>query len=304
MKLSGIFKAEYFFRPEQLYKRIIGANQFPKNVGDSVVCKLPWNYQLKIKDDDIGKSILTLGLYDLVVSEAIARLSLKATDGSVLIDAGANIGHMSSIMDRFAPRQLPIHVFEPHPGINKELTANVELWKKPTRVKIHAKALADEIGTCDFYLPNSFSSNHGLGFINTSTNQHLVKDSKVLTQVEKTTLDSILNEEVFLMKIDTEGSELSVLKGAKNLINSKKIKNIIFEDHEQYPSPMMKFLEDNGFKLYSLQRSFFSLRLVSANQSRRETWEPNSFLATILNEEDINSIFQASGWRCLKNELD
>ena len=257
MKLSGIFKAEYFFRPNQLLKRVVGKNQFPQNQGESITHTLPWNYNLNIKNDDIGKSILTLGLYDLVVSEAISRLSAKASPGTIVIDAGANIGHMSSIMDKFSPKDLTIHVFEPHPEINKQLLANIEKWPKPQRINIHKTALADEVGTCDFYLPNSFANNHGLGFINTSTNQHLVKDSKILTQVEKTTLDSIFTENIYLIKIDTEGSELSVLKGARNLLKDKKIKNIIFEDHEQYPSPMMSFLEESGFKLYSLQRGFF-----------------------------------------------
>lgn len=285
-------KAEYVFRPKQLLRRF---SSEPR--GAEEVCFLPWNYRLKIKPlDNIGKAVWNLGLYDLVVSEALARIAAVAPKDSLLIDAGANIGHMSSILDCFSPSSCQVYSYEPHPLVFKQLTENINLWPLKNKTKAVNKALSECIGNCDFFVPAGFDDNQGLGFIASQANAHLMENAQKLAKVEMTTLDGeYAGKDIHLMKIDTEGSELLVLKGAQQLINQKKIKNIVFEDHELYPTPLTKFLESNGFTLFALQRGLFGPKIAAANQNRKETWEPNSFLAT-LQPEIINQIMTKKGW--------
>lgn len=294
--LERINKAEYIFRPGQLLKRL----SFVQSNNTEEICDLPWNYKLKIKtQDNIGRAVWNLGLYDLIVSEVLARLSQTAPKHSIMIDAGANIGHMSSIMDCFSPESSRLFSYEPHPVVYQQLIANIKLW--PTQNKTHPvnKALSETKGECDFFTPAGFNENQGLGFIASKANEHLINQSERLAKVEMTTLDEEHNEKtIHLIKIDTEGSELLVLKGAQKLLNEKRIHNIVFEDHELYPTALTTFLEKNGFTLFALQRALLGPKLAPAHQNRKETWEPNSFLATLYPSE-ISKIIGKKGWIAL-----
>jgi FkbM family methyltransferase len=295
MNFTTAIKAEYIYRPTQLLKRLFNNKKnFNKN------CILPWDYKLNVKEDNIGKAINQLGLYDLVVSEVLSRISGLASSGDLLVDAGANIGHMSSILDCYGAKDSFVHAFEPHPEVFLQLKSNSELWPSKKRLYLHQLALSENEGWCDFHLPAGFDKNQGLGFISTSANEHLLKSSTVLTKVEMTTLDKMFQDKnIFLMKIDTEGSELAVLKGAKGLIENQKLRNIVFEDHQLYPTPIMTYLESKGFTLFSIQRSLSGPVIKKASESKAETWEPNSFLAT-LEPNFILEIFSKTGWNVLR----
>lgn len=285
-------KAEYVFRPKQLFRRLSSESNKAEEI-----CDLPWKYKLKIKtQDNIGKAVWSLGLYDLIVSETLARISQVTPVGSILIDAGANIGHMSSIMDCFSPSGSQVFSYEPHPLVYKQLTENINLWPAKNKTKGVNKALSELKGECDFFIPTGFDENQGLGFIASDANAHLMGTAQKLAKVEMTTLDDeYADKDIHLMKIDTEGSELMVLKGGQKLMNQKKIHNIVFEDHELYPTPLTKFLESNGFTLFALQRGLLGPRIAPASQNRKETWEPNSFLAT-LHSESISQVMEKKGW--------
>lgn len=289
-----INKAEYVFRPRQLLKR------FSPPVKDEEICHLPWSYDLKVRtQDNIGKAVWNLGLYDLVVSEALARIAQTTPAGSILIDAGANIGHMSSIMDCFSPDGTDLFSYEPHPAIFKQLVENIERWPSRNKTKPINKALSEASGDCDFFIPSGFSGNQGLGFIASSSNERLIKSSEKLARVAMTTLDQEhLSKSIHLMKVDTEGSELLVLKGAQKLLVEKRIHNIVFEDHDLYPTPLMTFLESHGFTIFSLQRGLLGPKITSGRENKKETWEPNSFLAT-LRPGEVSFLMSKKGWLSL-----
>jgi FkbM family methyltransferase len=285
-------KAEYVFRPQQLFKRLMSGSKQQEEI-----CKLPWGHDLKVKvQDNIGKAVLNLGVYDLVVSETLARIAKLAPKDSILVDAGANIGHMSSILNFFSPITNKIFSYEPHPLVFKQLSENINYWSSKNKSIAINKALSESKGQCDFYIPSGFDGNQGLGFIASKTNEHLLSTSQVLAKVDMTTLDEeYAGKIIHLIKIDTEGSELLVLKGGQKLMDQKKIHNIVFEDHELYPTPLMTFLENNGFTLFALQRGLFGPKIAPASENIKETWEPNSFLATLYPNE-ISSVMKRKGW--------
>ena len=64
--------------------------------GGTVRTDLPWGSLIHVRPDDvIGAKVLKLGLFDLDVCETIARLAVA---GDLLLDVGANIGQMTSLM--------------------------------------------------------------------------------------------------------------------------------------------------------------------------------------------------------------
>ena len=86
-------KPEYLFQPSKLCAALFirkEVKQVPQNI------RLPWGKSLEVKPGDaIGQSIIKLGVYELSVSEALWRL---LDTGDTFVDAGANIGYMSSLM--------------------------------------------------------------------------------------------------------------------------------------------------------------------------------------------------------------
>jgi len=100
-----------------------------------------------------------------------------------------------------------------------------------------------------------------------------------------------------LMKMDVEGHELAVLRGAGKTL--AKLRDVVFEDFTPYPSPVMTLFEQNGFRVFALSRTLS--RPVLSSPDRRsvpERADPN-FLAT-RDPDRAHARFKAGGWNVLR----
>jgi len=292
-------KAEYLFRPQQLMKRLLNSAFSTNKV---VKAKLPWGNSIHVKaDEDIGRAILTLGLYDLTVSEIIYRLCKSVRTPKINLDVGANIGYMSSVLLHSMSSQDKLFCFEPHPLIYQKLLENLELSGFKKDYQAFELALSSEKGTLDFMLPSNFNENEGLGFLASNLTKDKMPGAKTLKQVETDTLDTFFknNEHIFLMKIDNEGNELLVLQGAFRMLSEKRIQHIVYEDHNLYPNNVSNFLEGFGYKIYFLKRGLLKPNLLKGSASTREKWEPNNFLAT-LDPTHVEGEMKSFGWQILR----
>ncbi|WP_400087455.1 FkbM family methyltransferase [Yoonia sp. R78084] len=150
----------------------------------------------------------------------------------VLIDVGANTGQYST--DALAlNRSLQIFAFEPHPKTFEELAARVK--DKPNIVAIN-KGVASAPGKLALFdYSDRDGSQHASLFQEVITEIHGA-DGYISHQVDVVTLDQFVSEnaiaEISLLKIDTEGNELEVLKGARETLAQGMIKAIHFEFNE------------------------------------------------------------------------
>jgi FkbM family methyltransferase len=299
--LAFLNKPTYWFRPSQVLSRL--ARRHSQGLED---VRLAWGTTITCNTTElIGRSILNQGVYDLVVSEAICRL---LSVGGTAVDVGANVGHMTGLMaKRAGPFGLVIS-FEPSSRIRKTLSRNVARWGSDprfARISINASAVSDRQGTCSLYYPsNVFSSNEGTASLNQSwAGGGLASESEV---VDTTTLDNALSGETGLidvLKIDVEGHELGVLKGANDLLMKKQVVHIIFEDFEQYPSHVHQLLEKRGYKLYRLVRSF--VRIQAIEPSDRSVYPIDvmlNYLATI-EPQAVEQAFSRWGWSALRSSF-
>jgi FkbM family methyltransferase len=127
----------------------------------------------------------------------------------VAIDVGANVGLFSYAMSK---KFKTVVAFE----INAELTKHLENLGLP-KIQIINKGLSSETGKATLYIPvlNGFPL---LGWASLKPGN--CPDTAIHTEkaVEITTLDSFQFECVSLIKIDVEGHELEVLKGARQTL--------------------------------------------------------------------------------------
>jgi FkbM family methyltransferase len=293
MMQTGIFKPEYIYRPKQLMRRLFG-----RKAHGYVDTLLPWGCTIGVSsDDNVGSQIVTLGLYDLVITETLWRL---CDEGENALDVGANIGYTTFVMAQRI-KQGRIECFDPHPIIFQELRANVESLKRQgckTEIVAHALALGPQSGTLPLYVPKDFKYHRGESSL---TSPPHIEVSPDVHQVSVVTLDSlpIAREKIGVMKIDVEGFEIEVLKGGIETFSNHRDRDVVFEEHRDYPTDVTQFFDSHGYQVFRLDRKFFGPCVLPPDDVHHKTnWTPTNFLATI-EPERAQARLKKSGWQSL-----
>jgi FkbM family methyltransferase len=131
--------------------------------------------------------------------------------GSVIVDAGANVGYFSLLFAKWMRGQGAIHAFEPFPETAERFERNLKLNPEfQPMIRLHRSALSDFAGRTNMSVPDQ--KNQGCN--------HLGEGGE--NEVEVTTLDAFCEKErltkVDLIKVDVEGSEVALLRGAEETI--------------------------------------------------------------------------------------
>ena len=160
---------------------------------------------------------------------------MQNTSGYTVVDVGANLGLWTeSFLDVFAPTVSRQIMYEPLPGNATQLHRHVEgpLSRLVLPMLVEEKAIGDRIGDAELFHENQVSTLASVENTHSDLGSDRV-DLPFRTRVAMTTLDAEMDrlncERIHLLKIDAEGAELNVLKGAKSAISSGKIDNIYFE---------------------------------------------------------------------------
>ncbi len=176
-----------------------------------------------------------------------------AERSKVIFDIGANTGIYSILSNRINP-DARIFAFEPYPVNVTRLKKNLEL--NNTKADIVQKALGNEPGIIQFAVPadNSIADTSSAR-IEFSKNTYDGKIQWKTIDVEQITLDAFINEKNFdridLVKIDVEGYEEAVFKGAIDFF--KKYKPVIQCEiflNKNNKEFFENFLKENGYTAY------------------------------------------------------
>ncbi len=157
-------------------------------------------------DDDYGSSISDP--FEPVTTAVIERW---CEPGTIALDVGANIGCTAILLSQVASA---VHAFEAVPSTCEVLERNVGLHGGG-RVRVHRFGLGDEPGTVTF---TRRAGNRSGAFVDT-VHEHL--DDHVSEVGEIRVLDSMADDlggRVGFVKIDVEGFELHVLRGARRFL--------------------------------------------------------------------------------------
>jgi len=165
---------------------------------------------------DIVYGILRNGMVEKEETDLVLSIFKKLPADFTLYDIGANTGYYSILSGSLFPKST-IHAFEPVEEHITNLKDNVALNGTQNNVTIHSCALGEENKTEKIYLAGSGSTlQKGFGETDTAATR----------TIEVKNLDSLMAAEQMsaphFIKIDVEGHELAVLKGAKNIIASAK----------------------------------------------------------------------------------
>lgn len=295
--IDRLWKPWFIYRPSQLVRRLRPSSA--PAAGFQPV-QTAWGGTLLVDATrTIGHSIVTTGVFDLAVSEAIARL---VPPGGLVVDAGANVGYMSVLAAMASGPQGRVEAFEPHPALVSVLRQNAAASERAGRsapIAVHAAALGDRSGTATLLLPEEFASNDGTARVLDGPGQ-----SGQTISVPLMTLDAAMGDRrVDVMKMDVEGFEAHVLAGADRAIGSRRITHIVFEDHDVERSAVVQRLKEAGYQLFALGWTLRRLRVEPlAKSGVAHRYEAPNFIATT-DVEGLVSACRSAGWRTLRRGL-
>lgn len=215
----------------------------PKKIGPHIL-KTLHGFSMKIdpsRDTGVELSLFETGTYEKGTLHVLQQF-LKP--GDCFVDVGANIGLMSVFASQCVGKTGKVVAFEAHPETYGLLKDNISL-NEITNIETNAFALGDENTTAFIY--DNWDINRGgasLVIQNEASKGHEV-------QVKK--LDDVLEETLQpkMIKIDVEGFELQVLKGAKQTIAAARPILIVefstSRDNNYDSSELLNFIESFGF---------------------------------------------------------
>lgn len=288
--VNALRRPEYRQRPTQILRRFAYALRKPRG---RVWVRMPWGMPLLVQAEELhGRTMLTLGICDLRVSELLWRL---IEPGDRLADIGANVGTMTALMAHRVGADGLVSAFEPHPVTRAILQESVECWQATARIEVLPYAVSGRAGTARLVEPEGFGANSGIAKIGAETGTGSGHD------IETVRLDAHFGAEARfkLVKIDVEGHEDAVIEGMTEMLAAGRIDHVIAEEFRPLPSPLCDRLAGFGYACFLIERDNGGPRLVPvAERPAQLQGEPTNILAT-RDPDLVAARIAPRGWHCL-----
>lgn len=289
-------KPYYLLRPGQVARRALVPWRRRRLRSEYDEIMLPWGLRLGFRaNEKTGLCYARRGVFDLPVCEALWRL---ADPGELALDVGANIGQMTSALAAAVGSAGRVIAFEPHPRLFRQLEENASHWTRAAHtaaIELRNVGASSSAGVAELGMSASFEWNTGTASMRRDSGECVA-----VVEVPVARLDDEVGEAaVGVMKLDVEGYELEVLRGAQRLLASKQIRDIVFEDFDEPPTPVTALLESHGYAVFSLDQTLAgpSAAPATAGSARRSTEDP-SYLATADPDRALARL-RRRGWQVL-----
>jgi FkbM family methyltransferase len=158
------------------------------------------------QDESVASHLITRGVWESWVYDVVCRL---VRPGDEIIEVGANFGYYTIIMAYLAGDAGKVTAYEANAGLARLVQKSCVFNNYGPRVDVVAKAVSDRPGQIGF---THSRHNAGGGALNVDGNL------EGLTVVETVRLDDTTDRSPRLFRLDAEGSELLILRGAERLL--------------------------------------------------------------------------------------
>ncbi len=221
------------------------------------ICHIKYGFNIivdPVTDKGVERKIYFRSIYE---EGTIALMKRILKDGDTFVDIGSNIGLMSLAASKFVGENGVVYAFEPHPDTFSILQDNIELNNSKNIFSYNIALGAKEEKALIY---SNMKVNRGsASLIKTSHNQSEGKDVAIKS------LDDFIIEKgiknIRMVKVDVEGWELEVFKGARQLLGGENAPIVCFEYSNGHAlqngqlSDLYKFIQSvNDYKLYRLEK--------------------------------------------------
>jgi FkbM family methyltransferase len=202
--------------------------------------------------EPVAQGLLRDGVYEPTTSEVIRRHLPK--DGA-LVDVGANVGMFSLMAAHFWAKEGKVLALEASPQIIQWLRYNHEQNPAQNLTVRHAAVTESSGGEISFF--NAPDAKFGMGSLTNRFSSSAVKVKTV--SVDDAVAEAQLGH-VHVMKVDVEGHELGVFKGAAKLLAQQPAPLIVFEfndwaenrDDGSRAGDAQRYLQSLGYQLQTV----------------------------------------------------
>jgi len=210
------------------------------------------------KPDIVSDSIKYNGGFEVAISK-IASYILERTEGGVVLDIGANLGAFCLPLAKKFPN-IKFNAYEVQRIVYYQLCGNI-IINGLDNVYAYEYGISDKEEELYLELPD-YNKEGNIGAFsldsNTRENDYEIQSHGEKEYIITTTLDTLNIKDIKLIKIDVEGMELSVLRGALKTLIKNEYPPIFFEawTSKQWFQPkreeLIGFLEDLGYQITNL----------------------------------------------------
>lgn len=197
--------------------------------------------------------------------------------GDRVVDVGGNRGVYSYYCWRLGAR---VEIFEPNPTC----VAFLEPWvSKHAGVNLHRIGLSDKLGSAELHIPiDTAGVEHDAS---ASLEKHNFGKQRAQL-ISLAPLDDFFLQDVSFIKIDVEGHESSVLRGASKTLMSSRPAMLVEVEQRHLSTPIedvFRLIERYGYMGFFLQNGQLKA-LVEFNLSRHQGLEgPNGVRGAYIN---------------------
>lgn len=209
-----------------------------------------WNDGLGTSPEEVERS-----------EQAFYRSYLQ--EGMTVFDVGANIGDVSILFARLVSSQGQVHAFEATSKTFKQLQMAV-VNSGHTNITINHIAVADREAVLDLHVYPEKQSGWNTLAVRPLQNYGIDVKPTHIEPVQAITIDEYCRlrniAQIDLLKIDVEGAEYQVLRGAEQMLREGKVGCCIFEfgqttfDMGNDPSEIHRFLKSCGLHVQNIVR--------------------------------------------------
>ena len=175
--------------------------------------------------------------------------------GDIVVDIGAHMGRYTIIGSKRVGAQGKVVAIEAHPSNFEMLNRNIKLNQLTNVIPLNYAVFSKET-KIKLYLPDEesgYTMHHSI-MSNYVFTKYKDKTEDKFVEVSANTLDYFLQLEgityVNWIKIDVEGAEFEVLKGAHNVLSNSKNISLLIEVHgKDTYEPIIESLRSYNFKI-------------------------------------------------------
>ncbi len=207
----------------------------------------------------IGGASVPAGFAEVERAERIFYLEYLRENMTVF-DVGANVGELTLLFSRFVEGG-GVHAFEASADVYKKLELVCAAAGKRNVVLNHL-ALSDRNGFVRLHVYDDAYSSFNSQAARPLKNYGLDLEPIGVEETPATTVDDYCAskkiERIDLLKIDVEGAELQVMRGARRMLKSKRIRCLTFEfgqttfDMGNSPEEIEAFLKEMDYKIRNI----------------------------------------------------